>query len=104
MGCLVFYGVYSRYDSDANALYDVLAGIKANALTHHDMKSVEVVGGTYLVFNANGEMPAALVSCWKDIWAYFSHPACSHKRTFLTDFEQYIAPDQVLVHIGIESA
>lgn len=95
------FGVYFNYESDANGSYDVLAGIEVEAPS--DAQSVQVCGGMYLVFSAYGEMPSALIECWESIWTYFSDPACASRRAYLTDFEKYITPDQVLVHIGLKS-
>lgn len=97
------FGVYFNYESDANGSYDVLAGAKVNNTSCDGQGALQVQGGAYLVFSAHGEMPRALIECWGGIWAYFSNPACVSKRAYLTDFEQYIASDLVLVHIGIQS-
>ncbi len=98
-------GVYFNYESDANGSYDLLAGIKTDDSSAKESfkGSLKIQGGTYLVFSAKGQMPGSLIECWGNIWSYFSSPICTSKRAYLTDFEQYVAPDQVLVHIGIQT-
>jgi predicted transcriptional regulator YdeE len=97
------FGVYFSYESDANGSYDVIVGVNVNNTSSYGLGSIQVLGGAYLVFNAHGEMPKALIECWDNIWTFFSDPSCICKRAYLTDFEQYIASDFVLVNIGIQS-
>lgn len=98
-------GVYFNYESDANGSDDLLAGIKTDDSSAKESfkGSLKIQGGTYLVFSAKGQMPGSLIECWGNIWSDFSSPICTSKRAYLTDFEQYVAPDQVLVHIGIQT-
>ncbi|MET3132096.1 putative transcriptional regulator YdeE [Oxalobacteraceae bacterium GrIS 1.11] len=93
------YGVYSHYDSDATGFYDVTAGVAVGALAP-DFAGVEIAEGEYLVFDAMGPMPAALIQAWDGIWKYFEqHPQV--RRSFLTDFEAYCGAEKVQIHIGI---
>lgn len=86
------YGVYSNYASDASGPFDVTAGSEAQSGLH-------IQPGRYLVFQARGAMPAAVIEGWQAIWAYFEqHPEI--ERRFLTDFEAYTGPDAVDIHIG----
>ena len=86
------YGVYSNYASDAGGPFDVTAGSAAES-------GLYIEPGRYLVFQARGAMPAAVIAGWQAIWAYFEqHPEI--ERRFLTDFEAYTGPDAVDIHIG----
>ncbi len=93
------YGVYSNYESDASGSFDVLAGVAVDAPAG-DHPSIDVQGGQYLVFDAQGAMPGAVIEAWGRVWGFFAaHPQV--KRRFVTDFEVYTGPDSVAVHIGI---
>lgn len=98
------YGVYHGYESDAQGAFDVLAGTDAlmsaadgaTALTHVDLEP-----GPYLVFEAPGAMPQAVVEAWGRIWRYFSDPLCPHKRAYTTDFECYSADGRTEIYIAV---
>ena len=93
--------VYSNYDTDASSFYDVTAGV---CVTHaqENFAPLTVQDGKYLVFEANGPMPSAVIQAWTDIWTYFEqHPEI--KRSFLSDFEAYVAPEAIKIYIGISS-
>jgi predicted transcriptional regulator YdeE len=95
------FGVYSAYESDATGFYNVTAGVSVTTLSR-DFGSVEIQEGKYLVFDARGPMPAAVIQTWTSIWAYFEqHPQV--QRSFATDFESYCGPDEVQIHIGVAS-
>ncbi|TCW83100.1 AraC family transcriptional regulator [Burkholderia sp. SRS-46] len=95
------YGVYSAYESDATGFYDLTAGV-AVSQPDRDFKNVEIQEGKYLVFEARGPMPAAVIQTWAAIWSYFDqHPQV--QRSFLTDFESCCGPEEVQIHIGVKS-
>lgn len=95
------FGLYSAYDSDASGFYNVTAGVSVARL-NQDFTSIEIQKGEYLVFDAIGPMPAAVIQTWASIWKYFEqHPQV--KRSFLTDFESYCAPNKVQIYIGVTS-
>lgn len=93
------YGVYSGYESDARGLFDVTAGVATGAPTS-DFESVLIEPGQYLVFEARGPMPQAIISTWQEIWAYFERPDAP-ARAYRTDFEAYQDQDLAFIHIGI---
>ncbi|KAF1021362.1 MAG: hypothetical protein GAK37_03477 [Pseudomonas sp.] len=93
------YGVYSAYESDANGLFDVSAAVATDAPAP-GFESLMVEGGRYLVFEARGPMPGAVIDAWQQIWSYFQQPG-AQARAFATDFETYVADDLALIHIGI---
>lgn len=93
------YGVYSGYESDAGGLFDVTAGV-ATAEAAEGFDSLVIQAGRYLVFEARGQMPDAIIRAWQQVWAYFEQPGVQ-TRAFVTDFEAYQADDLALIHIGI---
>jgi len=93
------YGVYSRYESDASGHYDVTAGMAVTAPAT-GFETVQVQGGQYLVFEAQGAMPDSVFQAWERVWKYFEENPLT-RRKFATDFEAYTGPDSVAVYIGI---
>jgi len=94
------YGVYSNYESDASGLFDVTAGV-AVISAPADFASISIAAGRYMVFNCEGEMPAAIIEGWGRVWSNFSSGAV-HERLYLTDFEEYQGPQQAAIYIGIK--
>jgi len=95
------FGVYSAYESDANGQFDVTAGVSVTSRAP-DVDLVDIQEGNYLVFEAHGPMPAAVIQAWMSVWTYFQlHPEV--QRSFATDFEQYRGADAVQIHIGVAS-
>lgn len=98
------YGVYYGYESDASGAFDVLAGCDQD-LTPADKgqawAEVNLLPGSYLVFESRGAMPQALVATWSEIWRCFGDPQCPHQRAYSTDFEYHRDRDAVDVHIAL---
>jgi predicted transcriptional regulator YdeE len=92
------YGVYSDYESDANGEFTVTAGTKA---INAQEESVCIKSGTYLVFPANGVIPAAIIDAWKAVWKHFSNTQ-PYVRAYETDFEEYSGPESAAIYIGIK--
>lgn len=93
------YGVYSGYESDASGDFTVTAGTKSAELAKSD---ISIKAGTYLVFPANGPMPAAIIDAWKAVWEHFSHKH-SYERSYETDFEEYNGQNSAMIYIGIKA-
>ena len=93
------YGVYSGYESDASGDFTVTAGTKSAELAKSD---ISINAGTYLVFPANGPMPAAIIDAWKAVWEHFSHNQ-SYERSYETDFEEYNGQNSAMIYIGIKA-
>lgn len=92
------YGVYSSYDSDAHGSFDVTTGVAVA----DGPAAVRIEGGDYLVFCGQGVMPQMVIAVWEAIWQYFeAHPEI--RRRYRSDFEAYSGPEQVAIHIGVES-
>ena len=93
------YGVYSAYEADATGAFDVTAGVAVDEPSA-DFQSVTIEAGDYLVFEAQGPLPDAVIATWGKIWTFFeANPQI--QRRFATDFESYTGPESVAVHIGI---
>lgn len=98
------YGVYHGYESDAHGAFDVLAGTDALTPAARDVPSltrVDIQAGRYLVFDAPGAMPQAVVDAWARIWRYFADPQCPHQRAYTTDFERYSAQGRAEIFIAV---
>ncbi|BBP70592.1 transcriptional regulator [Pseudomonas sp. Seg1] len=93
------YGVYSAYESDASGQFDVTAGVAVNNPAE-GFESIVIEDGDYLVFEAQGPLPDAVISTWGKVWSFFeSNPQI--QRRFVTDFEAYTGPESVSVYIGV---
>lgn len=81
---------YHRYESDHNGAYSLLIGGEPDpAAVVADLVALEVPAARYLVFNAHGPMPQALIATWMEIWAYFETPAAP-KRAYTIDLELHL--------------
>ena len=96
------YGVYSAYESDHTGAFDVTAGAAVSATgAAAPWHTVEIQPGEYLVFKAKGAMPQVVIQTWGAVWQFFQdHPEV--QRSYVTDFEAYLGPDEVAIHIGIK--
>lgn len=94
------YGVYSNYESDASGLFDVTAGVAVMAASA-EFANITIAAGRYMVFDCEGDMPAAIIEGWGKVWSYFSN-GTEHQRCYLTDFEEYQGPQQAAIYIGIK--
>ncbi len=94
------YGVYSNYESDAMGAFDILVG--AESLQKDSvLERVNLAEGKYLCFEANGELPQAIIDTWDEVWAYFSDENCKEKRAYNTDYEYYISQAEANIYIGV---
>src|SRR3954452_445139 len=101
----VVFGVYTGYESDHTGEYSLIVGAEVGAATMlpKGLVSVAVPPGRYLVFTAEGDMPAALIRTWIEIWDYFS-AAPKHHRAYTADFERHDRrrPSAVEVHVALK--
>ncbi len=97
------FGVYSHYESEASGFYAVTAGVAISGPrpSSCEFTTVDVKEGEYLVFEAKGTMPQAVIDAWMRVWVFFEK---NEKiiRSFTTDFEEYRGADKVAIHIGIK--
>jgi predicted transcriptional regulator YdeE len=96
-------GAYLDFADGVSGTYSVLAGVETIDLcaVPDGMQGITLGAGKYLVFTSKGPMPAAVLTAWTAIWQYFQ-PGAVHERAFLTDYEQYLGPDEVAVYISIK--
>lgn len=92
------YGVYSSYESDAFGKFDVLVG---SEVCDEALDAVTLQKGRYLKFSVKGEMPAAIIDAWKQVWAYFDDPSIDERRAYETDFEHYLSLNEAEIYIGV---
>jgi len=99
------YGVYYKYESDANGEFDVLAGYETS---NDKLDSIKIEKGKYLVFNKtfeennNNLRIQAIIETWGKIWEYFSDENSQYKRVYKTDFEYYKGQNEIEIYISIE--
>jgi predicted transcriptional regulator YdeE len=97
------FGVYSEYESDHSGDFSVLAGTdQQNLDTEADFVSRTIPAGRYLVFNAEGELPMAIINAWQRVWSYFQQPDCPHERLYTTDFEHYSEKSGCYLYIAVK--
>ncbi len=94
-------GVYSDYESDANGLYTVTAGITGD-FESSSLDLVKIYPGDYLVFQGEGRDSEAIVAVWHQIWTYFAAKN-PYQRNFVSDFEDYNGTNDIVIYIGIQS-
>ena len=84
------YGLYYDYESDTSGEFSVFAGTdQLDNQKNKELKTRVIPKGKYLVFEAKGKIPEAVITTWGEIWAYFSSAEAEHTRTYKTDFEFY---------------
>lgn len=100
----VTIAAYTRYQSDDTGPYSLIVGAEVDGLSRvpPGMVGITVLAQEYLIFDAAGRMPAAVLTAWSKVWRYFSQPTVLH-RSFTTDFERYDSakPDTVELHIAV---
>ena len=97
------FSVYTDYESDVNGAYTVVLG-RDTGSPASGAHTVRVPAGRYAVFASTGEMPAAVISSWQQVWAYFARPGAP-ARAYTTDFEQYdpAEPSTVRIHVAVQA-
>ena len=83
------FGVYTHYESDHRGRYTnaVTVEVRGEGVVPDDMRRFVLPAGAYLVFDAHGDMPMAVVHAWQDVWRYFD--SSRMRRAYTTDFEMY---------------
>ncbi len=100
----VTVAVYTKYESDQDGSYTSVVGapLIGTGESQLEHKTVEVPDGSYLLFEARGEMPGALLNTWERIRSYFAAEP-PYTRLYSADFEIHDAsePDRVQVYVGV---
>lgn len=95
------YAIYSNFKSKKDGEYDVTVGAEVSkASKSAQYKAVTIEDGSYLRFDAQGQMPMATANLWAKIWKFFETNT-QYTRSFKTDFEIYPGEDEVSIYIGI---
>ncbi len=96
-------GVYTGYESDHTGQYELTVGMAVDASTQvpDGLVRVSIPAGRYLLFDAEGDMPGAVINTWQEIWRYFSKPS-DHVRAYTTDFELHRGPKAVGIYIAVK--
>jgi predicted transcriptional regulator YdeE len=96
--------VYTDYESDHTGAYRLIVGAAvlddSRTAIPEGLRRAVIPAGTYLMFEAQGDMPSVVVETWQAIWSHFSDRP-SHVRAYATDFEMYPAPNAVEIYISI---
>jgi predicted transcriptional regulator YdeE len=100
------YGVYTGYATDASGPYTLVIGgaSAAQPAPEQPLVRVQIPAGRYLAFTSKGDVPAAVVAGWREVWEYFAR-AHSPRRAYTTDFELYdpSTPYEVRICIAVMS-
>jgi|GEM_PF-81965 len=95
------FSVYTGYESDYRGRYTIAVAVEvlgAGAVPD-GLKQFVLPAGTYLVFDAAGQMPRAVVQAWQAVWQYFE--SSRMRRAYTTDFEVYDR-DKVRIYIALQ--
>ncbi|GEO08649.1 GyrI-like domain-containing protein [Segetibacter aerophilus] len=81
------YAVYTNYDSDYTSAYTTILGHSVASIDNlpRGLVGHEIGAASYIAFEVKGEMPAAIVDTWKEIW----NRDKELNRQYSTDFEVY---------------
>ena len=99
------YGVYYDFASDADGMFNVLAGYETD---NEKFNAVKIEKGKYLVFSKTFEQTdnhtrvQAIITTWGEVWNYFSDEEASYKRCYKTDFEFYKGKHEIEIYISVD--
>jgi len=103
-------GVYSDYDRDAKSRtfgsYAALAGCEVTELIDdvpEGLVAIAVPAGSYLLFEARGPMPEAVIRTWEEIRKFFENNR-QYERAYDVDFDLYRndQPESVDIFVGVK--
>lgn len=84
------YSVYTNYESDENAAYDLVLGkiVDPSQQIPDGMSAVQIPDAKYRLFAARESSPEAIRAAWQNVYQYFSqHP--NEQRAYTCDFERH---------------
>jgi predicted transcriptional regulator YdeE len=89
--------VYTEYESDYTGAYTMLVGyeVTADAEVPAGVRVIEVPPQKYAVILAQGKLPEAVQQAWQWVWA------STLDRAYTADFDEYLGPEDVRVHVAI---
>jgi predicted transcriptional regulator YdeE len=91
------FAVYTEYESDYSGPYTILIGysIEPDAVVPAGLRVIEIPAQQYAVILASGEQPQATWAAWQWVWA------SALDRLYTADFDEYIAPGDVRLHVAV---
>ena len=91
------FALYTEYEGDHTKPYTMVIGCKvADVGTLPDgLIAKSIRSAKYTVLKARGPQPATVVNVWKHV---YNSPI---NRAYLADFDRYLGPDEVEVHVGV---
>ena len=97
-------GVYTDYESNNMSLYSLITGFEVSSVEDlpDGIVGVQIPEQDYLVFHAEGKMPAIVIETWGRVMAHFSGDG-DHERAFTADFELYPNENEVDIHIALRA-
>lgn len=95
-----FIGLYTDYEGDFTQPYAYIAGCETDGKEAPTFTLKMIKAGKYAKFSATGDLNKEVDEIWNAVW---SLPL---KRTYASDFEEYIGSDgvagEIHIYIGIE--
>ncbi len=97
------YALYYNYESDHAGEFSVLAGSdQIDKPIAEQLETVLIPAGSYMVFEATGEVPKVVIETWSKIWEYFSRAETQYQRSYTTDFEYYKSQTEIEIYIAVK--
>lgn len=98
------FGIYTHYVNGQIGEFSHIIGVEVASLhcVPAGMVGLMIPEGEYMVFTAEGKMPAAVNEAWREIGEYFADNPM-YRRAFTFDFEMYdpSEPNVVNVYVAI---
>ena len=97
-------GVYTDYESDNMGAFSLNTGFEVSSVEDlpDGIVGVQIPEQDYLVFHAEGEMPAIVIETWGRVMAHFETNK-EYERTYTADFELYPNENEVEIHIAVRA-
>ena len=95
-----FVGLYTDYEGDFTKPYSYIAGSETDGSAPPAFTVKKICAGKYAKFVAKGNLEEGVGEIWNAVWGL------PFKRTYKSDFEEYIGSDGITggihIYIGIE--
>jgi predicted transcriptional regulator YdeE len=91
------YAVYCDYEGDHEKPYTLVIGceVAPGSAVAPGQVLRAIPKQRYAMFEATGEMPAALIAAWQRVWQ------APIERSFDVDFDRHRDANRVQIHVGI---
>ncbi|MEA5003893.1 MAG: effector binding domain-containing protein [Christensenella sp.] len=95
-----FVGLYTDYEGDFTKPYAYIAGGEVEGSETPAFTAKKIAAGKYAKFVAKGNLEQEVGAIWNAVWSL------PFKRSYKSDFEEYIGSDgvtgEIHIYIGIE--